>query len=348
METSLQGRRALVTGAGSGIGAAIAEAFAREGAHVAVHARSDERARPTVDAIEAAGGRAFAAAADLRDRAAIAPMCAAAIERLGGLDILVNNAGTFIRKPVAEMDLASWDSMVETNLTAAFLATQASLPALRRGRVGSIRRVLGHLRLAFDRGEVGGAGAYSAGWGAVYAMTKNGLNAGRLHALSLASERGRGAAGPAGAAGRPRQGAHRAPAGSRPRMAQDAPTCPVLAADLGSRLRDPLAASRTCAPTCWARLVTTDRCGSYRRRHGGVPGERARPPHHGAGAHRLRRLPARRQRPAGGRGSGRVGTGAAGRPLTRSWGREDRAVGPGARGIAPRRRWRVAKRAVAR
>ena len=166
METSLHGRRALVTGGASGIGAAIAEAFAREGAHVAVHARSEERARPAIDAIGAAGGRAFAAVADLRDRAAIAPMCEAAIERLGGLDILVNNAGLFTRKPVAEMDLASWDGMVETNLTAAFLATQASLPAIRAsGRGASIVFVSSIA-----------AGAHSVGWGA-YAMTKNGLNA---------------------------------------------------------------------------------------------------------------------------------------------------------------------------
>ena len=172
METSLQGRRALVTGAASGIGAAIAEAFAREGAHVAVHARSDERARPTVAAIEAAGGRAFAAAADLRDRAAIGAMCETAIERLGGLDILVNNAGTFIRKPVAEMDLADWDSMVETNLTAAFLATQASLPAIRASGGGASVIFVSSIA----------AGAYSAGWG-TYAMTKNGLNA-FMHCLA--------------------------------------------------------------------------------------------------------------------------------------------------------------------
>ena len=164
METSLHGRRALVTGAGSGIGAAIAEAFAREGAHVAIHARSADRARPTVDAIEAVGGRAFAAVADLRDRAAIAPMCEAAIERLGGLDILVNNAGVFTRKPVAELDLASWDSMVETNLTAPYLATQASLPAIRASGAGASVIFISSIA----------AGAYSASWG-TYAMTKNGL-----------------------------------------------------------------------------------------------------------------------------------------------------------------------------
>ena len=172
METSLRGRRALVTGAGSGIGAAIAEAFAREGAHVAVHARAEDRARPTVEAIEAAGGRAFAAVADLRDRAAIPAMCEAAIARLGGLDILVNNAGIFTRKPVVEMDLDDWDSMVETNLTAAFLATQAALPALRASGAGASIVFVSSIA----------AGAYSAGWG-TYAMTKNGLNA-FMHCLA--------------------------------------------------------------------------------------------------------------------------------------------------------------------
>ena len=172
METSLHGRRALVTGAGSGIGAAIAEAFAREGAHVAVHARNEVRARPTVDAIEAAGGRAFAAAANLRDRAAIAPMCQAAIERLGGLDILVNNAGVFTRKNVAEMDLESWDSMVETNLTAPYLVTQAALPAIRASGPGASVIFVSSIA----------AGAHSAGWG-TYAMTKNGLNA-FMHCLA--------------------------------------------------------------------------------------------------------------------------------------------------------------------
>ncbi len=172
METSLHGRCALVTGAGSGIGAAIAEAFAREGAHVAVHARSHERARPIVDAIEAAGGQAFAAVADLRDRAAIAPMCQAVVERLGGLDILVNNAGVFIRKPVAEMDLDSWDAMVETNLTASLLVTQAAVPAIRASGPGASVIFISSIA----------AGAHSAGWG-TYAMTKNGLNA-FMHCLA--------------------------------------------------------------------------------------------------------------------------------------------------------------------
>lgn len=164
MDTSLRGRRALITGAASGIGAEIALAYAREGALVAVHARTAERAAPTVEAIQAAGGSAIAAPADLRDRGAIASMCEDAISTLDGLDILVNNAGVFVRKDVAEMDLATWDSMVETNLTAPYLVTQAALPAIRASGAGASVIFISSIA----------AGAYAAGWG-TYAMTKNGL-----------------------------------------------------------------------------------------------------------------------------------------------------------------------------
>ena len=88
----------------------------------------------------------------------------AAIERLGGLDILVNNAGIFVRKQVGEMDLASWDAMVEINLTAPYLVTQAALPAITASEAGASIIFISSI----------GAGAFSSGWG-TYAMTKNGL-----------------------------------------------------------------------------------------------------------------------------------------------------------------------------
>ncbi|MDE0201691.1 MAG: SDR family NAD(P)-dependent oxidoreductase [Rhodospirillaceae bacterium] len=267
METSLHGRRALVTGAGSGIGAAIAEAFAREGAHVAVHARSDERARPIVDAIEAAGGQAFAAPADLRDRAAVGPMCQAAIERLGGLDILVNNAGVFIRKPISEMDLDSWDAMVETNLTASYLVTQAALPAIRASGAGASVLFISSIA----------AGAHSAGWG-TYAMTKNGLNA-FMHCL--ADELG----------GDGVRVNSICPGWVETRMAQDAHR--GLAADLGIAYEDHYAANMRA--NMLGALVTVDSIAdmavflaSERGRHitaqeltvcgGCVPGSKAEPP----------------------------------------------------------------------
>ena len=94
MDHGLEGKRALVTGAGSGIGLAIAEALAREGATVALHGRNLERTAQVRRTIEAANGRAISVAADLLHPAEIKAMCADTLARLGGIDIIVNNAGT--------------------------------------------------------------------------------------------------------------------------------------------------------------------------------------------------------------------------------------------------------------
>lgn len=108
MTGSLNGKRALVTGAASGMGRAIAESYAREGATVAVQARTIERATETLASIEAEGGSAFAVAADLTDSAAIEAMCADAIKCLTGIDIVMNNAGVADCKKVVDMEESFW------------------------------------------------------------------------------------------------------------------------------------------------------------------------------------------------------------------------------------------------
>ena len=130
MAGGLIGKRALVTGAASGIGRAIAESFAREGAQVALHARNEARASETLAAIEAEGGTAFAVAADLTDSAAIETMCAQAIERLGGIDIVMNNAGVADYKKVVDMEESFWDRIFEVNLKAPFLISKFTLPKM--------------------------------------------------------------------------------------------------------------------------------------------------------------------------------------------------------------------------
>ena len=126
----LADKRALVTGASSGIGAAIALACAAEGAHVAVHARTPGKAAPLVERIRAAGGSAFAVAADLADRSGIEPMCAAALEGLDGIDVVVNNAGVFERNRILDVALEHWDLNFAVHVTAPLLITRLTAPVM--------------------------------------------------------------------------------------------------------------------------------------------------------------------------------------------------------------------------
>ena len=132
----LEGRRALITGADSGIGAAVAIAFAREGADVALNhlPAEEEDARHVASVIEAAGRRAVLIPADLQDAAACREVVATAAESLGGLDALVNNAGKQVSVPRLE-DLADeeWEATFAVNITAIFRVTQAALAHLGAG-----------------------------------------------------------------------------------------------------------------------------------------------------------------------------------------------------------------------
>ena len=136
MPNELKGARALVTGAASGIGRAIAVAFAREGAIVAVHARTKSSARETLDEIGRVGGKAFAVTADISISSQVKGLCEAAIDRLGGIDIVVNNAGIVEFGRVVDMDEALWDRIMTVNLKAPFLVTKHVLPAMLEQKKG--------------------------------------------------------------------------------------------------------------------------------------------------------------------------------------------------------------------
>jgi NAD(P)-dependent dehydrogenase (short-subunit alcohol dehydrogenase family) len=130
----LSGKRALITGAGSGLGAAIARRFAEAGAHVAVHyATSITGANAVVADIVKAGGIAVALQADLTDANAVRRLFEGVDAALGGMDVLINNAGIYPLHDIAGMPVAAWDNMLAANLRSAFLCTQAAAQRMTGG-----------------------------------------------------------------------------------------------------------------------------------------------------------------------------------------------------------------------
>jgi len=132
----LQGRKALITGADSGIGRATAIAFAREGADVAiVYLPSEEAdAREVIGLIEAEGRKAVAIPGDIKDHAFCRELVETAVSKLGGLDILVNNAGKQVSQPaIGDITAEQFDATLKTNLYAMFWITQAATPHLKPG-----------------------------------------------------------------------------------------------------------------------------------------------------------------------------------------------------------------------
>ena len=141
----LEGRVALVTGAGRGIGREIALAFAGEGADVVVNDVSPELARSSVDAIEGLGRRALAAPADVSEERPVEDMVEASLETFGKVDVLVNNAGILSESPLIEMPVSEWDRMIKVDLRSVFLCAKAVAPSMIERRAGRIINVASQL-----------------------------------------------------------------------------------------------------------------------------------------------------------------------------------------------------------
>jgi NAD(P)-dependent dehydrogenase (short-subunit alcohol dehydrogenase family) len=136
---ALAGKVAIVTGASSGIGRAAAMLFACEGAKVVVTARRQGELDALVLEIERAGGRAAAAAGDIRREELAKSLVETAIDRFGGLDVAFNNAGSVGEMgAIPDLPVASWRETLETNLTSAFLCAKYQLPAMLARGGGSI------------------------------------------------------------------------------------------------------------------------------------------------------------------------------------------------------------------
>jgi NADP-dependent 3-hydroxy acid dehydrogenase YdfG len=138
---TLDGRKALITGASSGIGEATAMLMAREGAAVALGARRKDRLDELVGRIEGEGGKAIAIEADIGDEAQARSLVEGANEALGGLDALINNAGLMLLGLVQGAETEEWRRMVEVNLLGLLYCTHAALPIMRDGGGGDVVNV---------------------------------------------------------------------------------------------------------------------------------------------------------------------------------------------------------------
>ncbi|MEU6824783.1 glucose 1-dehydrogenase [Streptomyces atriruber] len=164
-------RTALVTGGGSGLGRAIALAFAAEGANVVVAGRTEAPLKETAELIEGAGGKALVVTADVSRSADLAALVAAAVDRFGSLDVAVNNAGILrAGQPVAELPEEDWRTMLDINVTGVLLALQAEVKQMRTqpggGTVVNIGSNLG------AHTSVAGTAAYGATKAAVSALSR--------------------------------------------------------------------------------------------------------------------------------------------------------------------------------
>lgn len=164
----LQDKSAVITGAASGIGRAIALKFVHEGAAVMAADLDGKAAMSLADEIEADGGSAIGIGADITKRAEIDAMVAAAIERFGRIDVLVNNAGSRIIKPFLEHTEEDWRRMLDVNLTGHFLCCQAVIPHMLEAGSG---RVINMASIASYVGRPNRAG-YVAAKGGLLSLTR--------------------------------------------------------------------------------------------------------------------------------------------------------------------------------
>jgi NADP-dependent 3-hydroxy acid dehydrogenase YdfG len=160
----LSGRTAIVTGASSGIGRAIAETLGRAGAHVFLAGRTVAAMESSCKQIEEAGGRAEAITADVRDPAQVRSLVDRAVLKTGRLDIMVNNAGVSFPAPILEGDPEEWRTMLETNILALLVGCQAGALAMRK--CGAEGHIVNISSIAAQRPDSG-----------VYGSTKHAVNA---------------------------------------------------------------------------------------------------------------------------------------------------------------------------
>jgi 2-dehydro-3-deoxy-D-gluconate 5-dehydrogenase len=159
----LSGRVAIVTGGNGGIGLGMARGLAAAGAAVVVAGRDQDKSRAAVSELESLGARALAVAVDVTSQASCQALVQTSVQELGRLDILVNNAGTNIRKQPEEYALEEWHLILQTNLTSAFMCSQAAYPAMVEAGGGKIINIGSMMSI------------FGASFTSAYAATKGGI-----------------------------------------------------------------------------------------------------------------------------------------------------------------------------
>jgi len=165
----LKGRVAIVTGGNGGIGLGMAKGLAKAGARVVVAARNREKSSAAVRELQALGSDALALDVDVTNERSVEALVGATVQQCGRLDILVNNAGINIRKPAHELPLQQWQQVIDTNLTSAFVCSQAAYPQFKRAGGGKIINI-GSMLSIFGASF---APAYGASKGGIVQLTKS-------------------------------------------------------------------------------------------------------------------------------------------------------------------------------
>jgi 2-deoxy-D-gluconate 3-dehydrogenase len=165
----LSGKVAIVTGGNGGIGLGMARGLADAGADIAVVGRNETKSNAAVADLRDRGIRAISVTADVTDKAAVAAMVERVKRELGRIDILVNNAGINIRKAPQALEIEEWESVIRTNLTSAFLCSQAAYPVMKQavgGKIINIGSMLSIFGASF-------APAYAASKGGIVQFTRS-------------------------------------------------------------------------------------------------------------------------------------------------------------------------------
>ena len=165
----LSGRVAIVTGGNGGIGLGMANGLAEAGAAIVIVGRNEAKSNAAVAELKQRGAKAISIVADVTEKAAVQAMVELAARELGRIDILVNNAGINIRKPPQALSLQEWDHVIGTNLTSAFLCSQAVYPVMKAAGGGKIINI-GSMMSIFGASF---APAYAASKGGIVQFTRS-------------------------------------------------------------------------------------------------------------------------------------------------------------------------------